>query len=55
MGDLEDNIRGVEGIGKRDIILFVSLVTYWILHQLPLPGKQKYIQNPNASEELFET
>lgn len=55
MGDLGDNIRGVEGIGAKrgyNIIREFGNVLD-IIDQLPLPGKQKYIQNLNASEELL--
>ncbi len=52
---LGDNIRGVEGIGAKrgyNIIREFGNVLD-IIDQLPLPGKQKYIQNLNASEELL--
>lgn len=55
-GDQSDNIRGVEGVGiKRAYgILRGYEDTFAIIDSLPLPGKQKYIQNLNASAELLE-
>lgn len=55
-GDLSDNIRGVEGIGdKRAYSILRNYDTLLeLIDDLPLPGKQKYIQNLNASEELLE-
>lgn len=56
MGDMGDNIRGVEGLGpKRGYGLLREYGTALdILDALPLPGKQKFIQNLNASAELIE-
>lgn len=56
MGDMGDNIRGVEGLGpKRGYTLLREYGTALdILDAIPLPGKQKFIQNLNASAELIE-
>lgn len=56
MGDLGDNIRGVEGIGaKRGYnIIREHGSALDIIDAIPLPGKQKFIQNLNASAELIE-
>lgn len=56
MGDLGDNIRGVEGIGKKRgyNVLRTHGSVLDILDSLPLPGKQVYIQNLNKSAELLE-
>lgn len=56
MGDLGDNVRGVEGIGKKrgyNVLREYGTVLD-ILDSLPLPGKQVYIQNLNKSAELLE-
>lgn len=55
-GDTSDNIRGVEGIGEKRAygILRNYNDTFEIIDSLPLPGKQKFIQNLNASAELLE-
>lgn len=56
MGDMGDNIRGVEGIGAKrgyNIIREYGSVLD-IIDMLPLPGKQKFIQALNSSAELME-
>lgn len=55
-GDLGDNIRGVDGIGPKrcyGILREYNDITT-ILDSIPLPGKQVYIQNLNASYDLIE-
>lgn len=55
-GDLSDGIRGVEGIGDKRAYSIIRNYDslYDLIDDLPLPGKQKYIQNLNASEEILE-
>lgn len=55
MGDLGDNIRGVEGIGaKRGYgILREYGSVLDIVDTLPLPGKQTFIKNLNESEDVL--
>lgn len=55
-GDLGDNIRGVDGIGaKRGYGILREYGTVMdIIDNIPLPGKQKFIENLNASAELLE-
>lgn len=56
MGDLGDNIRGVEGVGAKrgyNIIREYGSVLD-IIDLLPLPGTQKFIKNLNNSAELME-
>jgi len=54
-GDLSDGIRGVEGIGVKRAYSIIrgydSLLD--LVDALPLPGKQKFIQNLNDSEEIL--
>lgn len=56
MGDLGDNIRGVEGIGKKRgyNVLREHGSVLDILDAIPLPGKQAYIRNLNESAEILE-
>lgn len=56
MGDLGDNIRGVEGIGaKRGYnIIREHGSALDIIDSMPIPGSQKFIKNLNASAELIE-
>ncbi len=56
MGDLSDNIRGVEGVGEKRAysILRNYEDTFDLIDALPLPGNQKYIQRLNESAELLE-
>lgn len=56
MGDSGDNIKGVQGIGpKRGLELINKYGSiYDIIDQMPLPGKQKYIQALNDSQQLLE-
>lgn len=56
MGDLGDNINGVQGLGpKRGYGLLREYGSALdILDALPLPGKQVFIQNLNKSAELIE-
>ncbi len=53
MGDSGDNIKGVEGIGPKRALSIVnehgSIMD--ILDNMPIPGKQKFIQSLNNSEE----
>lgn len=55
-GDSGDNIFGVDGIGpKRAIQLLDSYDDILsLIDVLPIPGKQKFIQNLNASADLLE-
>lgn len=55
MGDLGDNIRGVEGIGtKRGYNILREYGNIFdILDAMPLPGKQVYIKKLNEAEELL--
>ncbi|ATS94088.1 flap endonuclease [Pectobacterium phage DU_PP_V] len=55
MGDTGDNVIGVEGIGvKRGYNLIKEYGSALdIVDQLPLPGKQKFIQSLNASGDLI--
>lgn len=55
MGDTGDNIVGVEGIGiKRGYNIIKEYGSALdIIDQIPLPGKQKFIQNLNASGDLI--
>lgn len=56
MGDLGDNIRGVEGVGKKRgyNVLREHGSVLDILDKLPLPGTQAYIQSINKSAEIME-
>lgn len=56
MGDSGDNIKGVPGIGpKRALQLLDDYGSlYDIIEAIPLPGKQKFIQELNKSKELLE-
>jgi 5'-3' exonuclease len=56
MGDSGDNIKGVQGIGpKRGLELINKYGTvYDIIDQIPISGKQKYIQALNDSKDLLE-
>lgn len=56
MGDLSDNIRGVEGVGvKRAYSILRNYENLFdLIDDLPLPGNQKYIQALNASAEILE-
>lgn len=55
MGDTGDNIIGVEGIGvKRGYNILKEFGSALdIVDQIPLPGKQKFIQNLNKSGDLI--
>lgn len=56
MGDMGDNIRGVEGIGEKrgyNLIREHGSVLD-IIDALPLPGTQKFVQALNKSGELME-
>lgn len=55
-GDKKDNIEGVEGIGvKRGYGLIREYGSALdIVEELPLPGKQAFINNLNKSAELIE-
>lgn len=55
VGDTGDNIQGVQGIGPKRAI---SIIQEYgdindIIDSLPLPGKQKFIQELNKSEDLL--
>ena len=54
-GDKGDNVPGVAGIGpKRASALLQEYGSaYNIYDNLPIPGKYKYIQELNASEDLI--
>lgn len=56
-GQTKDNIPGVKGIGVKKA--YTILRQYGdvldIVDQLPLPGKQKFIQELNASGEMLTT
>jgi 5'-3' exonuclease len=56
MGDSGDNIKGVPGIGpKRALQLLDEYGSlYDIIQAVPLPGKQKFIQELNKSQALLE-
>ena len=55
MGDAGDNVKGVPGIGpKRAAALIEQYGSALDIHdQLPLPGKQKFIEALNSSENLI--
>ncbi len=55
-GDSGDNIPGIDGIGiKRAVQLLESYDDIFsIIDLLPLPGKQKFIANLNASADLLD-
>lgn len=55
MGDMGDNVRGVEGIGAKRAYNLIREYgdIFEIIGSLPLPGKQKYIQALNESGELM--
>jgi len=55
-GDSGDNILGVDGIGPKRAITLLEQYDdiFSIIDLLPLPGKQKFIQNLNASGTLLE-
>ena len=54
-GDTGDNIKGIPGIGpKRAVTLLNEYGSVMdIYDSLPLPGKQKFIQELNANKELI--
>lgn len=56
MGDAGDNIKGVEGIGPKRANQIIQEYgdIFDILSSVPLPGKQKFIQNLNNSTKLLE-
>jgi 5'-3' exonuclease len=56
MGDSGDNIKGVEGIGPKRASQLLNEHTdiFTLLDTLPLPGKQKFIQNLNKAKDLLE-
>jgi 5'-3' exonuclease len=55
-GDSGDNIKGIEGIGPKRATALLEQYDdiFSIIDLLPLPGKQKFIQNLNASGSLLE-
>ena len=55
-GDSGDNIKGIEGIGPKRATQLLDQYDdiFTILDLLPLPGKQKFIQNLNANKDLLE-
>lgn len=55
MGDMGDNVRGVEGIGAKRAYNLIRQYDdiFEIIGALPISGKQKYIQALNQSEELL--
>jgi 5'-3' exonuclease len=55
-GDSGDNIKGIEGIGPKRATTLLEQYDdiFSIIDLLPLPGKQKFIQNLNASSSLLE-
>ena len=55
-GDSGDNIKGIEGIGPKRATQLLDQYDdiFTILDLLPLPGKQKFIQNLNSNKELLE-
>lgn len=56
MGDSGDNIKGVPGIGpKRGLQLIQQYGSIFdIIESMPIPGKQKFIQELNKSKDLLE-
>lgn len=56
MGDKGDNILGVAGIGPKRALQLLNEYgsLYDIIEALPLPGKQKFIQELNNSKDLLE-
>jgi len=55
-GDSGDNIKGIEGIGPKRATTLLEQYDdiFSIIDLLPLPGKQKFIQNLNASGKILE-
>jgi 5'-3' exonuclease len=55
-GDAGDNIKGIEGIGPKRATTLLEQYDdiFSIIDLLPLPGKQKFIQNLNASGKVLE-
>jgi 5'-3' exonuclease len=55
-GDSGDNIKGVDGIGPKRATALLEQYDdiFSIIDLLPLPGKQKFIQNLNVSGSLLE-
>jgi 5'-3' exonuclease len=55
-GDPGDNIKGIEGVGPKRATTLLEQYDdiFSIIDLLPLPGKQKFIQNLNASGSLLE-
>lgn len=56
MGDSGDNIIGIAGIGPKRAKQLVDQYgsVFDILQNMPLPGKQKFIQQLNASKDVLE-
>ena len=55
-GDAGDNIKKPDGLGPKRAAQLLEQYDdiFTIIDLLPLPGKQKFIQNLNASKELLE-
>lgn len=54
-GDTGDNVRGVENVGEKRAYILIRQYgsALDIYDNIPLEGKQKFIQNINDSEELI--
>jgi len=54
-GDIGDNISGVPGIGPKRAAPLLEQYgdIFGIIEAIPLPGKQKFIQNLNESKDLL--
>lgn len=56
MGDAGDNIKGVEGVGPKRATQLLNecgdIIS--LIDSLPLPGKQKFVQNLNKSKDTLE-
>ena len=55
MGDLGDNVRGIDGLGIKRTYNIVREFgnVFEIISQMPLPGKQKYITALNNNKDLL--